>query len=57
MPLAQPTPCFLQVPPAHGPPAIPIEAGNGQFTAGTTANVAEGAVARVCLTGPELVPT
>lgn len=44
MPLAQLAPCFLQVPLAHGPPAIPVEAGNGQFIAGTTANV-EGDVA------------
>lgn len=56
MPLAQPAPCFLRVPLAHGPPAIPMEAGNGQFTAGTTANV-EGAVARVHFTSPELAPS
>lgn len=49
-------PCSLQVSVAHGPPAIPIEAGNGQFTADTTANV-EGVLARVCLTGPELAPS
>lgn len=37
-------PYSLQVSVAHGPPAIPMEAGNGQFTAGTTANV-EGVLA------------
>lgn len=33
-----------------------MEAGNGQFTAGTTANVKE-AVAWASLTGPELAPS
>lgn len=43
--------------PAQGLPVTATEAEADQSVLGTSANVAEGAFAQVCSTGPELIPT